>query len=316
MRAAPWWGYTTVSPTLKDIWQVPLPLKAILPRTGSPIKCPCWRIRRSMREFRAYQCSKGTLASRARHARRLAASTTVIVCRRCDRYPVYPTMLPRSGNRGPRVGRRSPAGPYWRERVRSLRPQQEEVPVSFASGPGRDDGSLPPVNIVIPDDARELDRDVLAYRRELRAMRRRQRLKRLIRPLRSSEFGGHAAIIPLIAACLAISLVGGALLSVITMSPALAPTQGGPQTSAQPAASPNRLTKLPTGDVRLSGRTVPVRSLVTATIALVPANCGCGTELDRLAGQAVDAHVGLYFAGAGEVISQLPALATRYGHGA
>ena len=40
--------------------------------------------------------------------------------------------------------------------------------MSFASGPGRDDGSLPPVNIVIPDDARELDRDVLAYRRELR----------------------------------------------------------------------------------------------------------------------------------------------------
>ena len=191
-----------------------------------------------------------------------------------------------------------------------------EVPVSFASEPGRDDGSLPPVNIVIPDDARELDRDVLAYRRELRAQRRRQRLKRLIRPLRSSEFGGHAAIIPLIAACLAISLVGGALLSVITMSPALAPTQGSPQTSAQPAASPNRLTELPAGDVRLSGRTVPVRSLVTATIALVPANCGCGTELDRLAGQAVDAHVGLYFAGAGEVISQLPALATRYGHGA
>ena len=41
--------------------------------------------------------------------------------------------------------------------------------MSFASGPGRDDGGLPPVNIVIPDDARDLDRDVLAYRRELRA---------------------------------------------------------------------------------------------------------------------------------------------------
>ena len=76
--------------------------------------------------------------------------------------------------------------------------------MSFASEPGRDDGSLPPVNIVIPDDARELDRDVLAYRREMRAKRRRQRLLRLFRPFRGPEFGGHAAIIPLIAVCLAI----------------------------------------------------------------------------------------------------------------
>jgi hypothetical protein len=192
--------------------------------------------------------------------------------------------------------------------------------VSFASEPGRDDGNLPPVNIVIPDDARDLDRDVLAYRRELRAKRRRQRLMRLGRPFRTSEFGGHAAIIPLIAACLAISLVGGALLSVITMSPTSAPTPSAAQTSAQPTSAqpfvpPGELTELPAGDVRLDGRTVPVRSLVTAAIALVPANCGCGTELGRLAGQAVDAHVGLYFAGAGQEISQLPALTARYGDG-
>ena len=117
------------------------------------------------------------------------------------------------------------------------------------SEPGQDDGNLPPVNIVIPDDARELDRDVLAYRRELKARRRRQRLLRLLRPFRLGEFGGHAAIIPLIAACLAISLVGGALLSVATMSPAAAPTLSGPRTSPQPAISPADLSALPTGTV-------------------------------------------------------------------
>jgi hypothetical protein len=188
--------------------------------------------------------------------------------------------------------------------------------VSFASEPGREDGNLPPVNVVIPDDARELDRDVLAYRRELRARRRRQRLMRLSRPFRLPEFGGQAAIIPLIAACLAISLVGGALLSVVTMSPASAPTLSAPRTSSQPAGPAGDLTKLPTGTVQLNGRTVPVRSLVTSTIALVPADCGCGAELSRLAGQAVAAHVSLYFAGAGQVIPQLPALVTRYGDGA
>ena len=183
------------------------------------------------------------------------------------------------------------------------------------SEPGRDDGNLPPVNIVIPDDARELDRDVLAYRREQKAKRRRQRLLRLLRPFRIREFGGHAAIIPLIAACLAISLVGGALLSVATMGPASAPTLSGPQTSPQPSISPADLGALPEGTVLVNGRVEPVRSLVTSTIAIVPANCNCGTALSRLASQAVTAGVALYFAGDGAAISQLPALASRYGDG-
>jgi hypothetical protein len=186
--------------------------------------------------------------------------------------------------------------------------------VSFASEPGRDDGNLPPVNVVIPDDARELDRDVLAYRREQRAKRRRQRLMRLFRPFRLPEFGGSAAIIPLIAACLAISLVGGALLSIITMSPASAPTLNTPRSSGQPAGGD--LTELPTGTVQVNGRSVQVRSLVTSAIALVPANCGCDAQLDRLAGQAVAARVGLYFAGTGQVIPQLPGLVARDGDGA
>jgi hypothetical protein len=188
----------------------------------------------------------------------------------------------------------------------------KKVLVSF-SEPGRDDGNLPPVNVVIPDDARELDRDVLAYQRELRASRRRRRLLRLLRPFRLREFGGQTAIIPLIAACLAISLVGGAMLSVATMSPGAAPTLNGPQTSPQPAKSPAALGALPQGTVKVNGRAEPVRSLVTAAIAIVPANCGCGTALGRLADQAVAAHVGLYFAADGAEIRQLPALTSRYG---
>ena len=182
--------------------------------------------------------------------------------------------------------------------------------MSFASEPGRDDGNLPPVNVVIPDDARELDRDVLAYRRERRAQRRRQRLHRMLRPFRLSAFGGHAAIIPAIAVCLAISLVGGALLSVVTMSPAAAPSP------AAPTGSAANLTKLPTGTVQLDGRSVPARSLVISAIALVPVNCDCGTQLGRLAGQAVAAHVGLYFAAAGTATRQLSGLVADYGDGA
>jgi hypothetical protein len=185
--------------------------------------------------------------------------------------------------------------------------------VSFASEPGRDDGNLPPVNIVIPDDARELDRDVLAYRREMRARRRRQRFLRFFQPLRTSEFGGHAAVIPLIAICLAICLVGGALLSVATMSPASAPTLNGAQGTAQAVTPTGKLTALPGGPVQLAGRAVPVPSLTSSVIALIPASCDCGLGLQRLAGQAVDAHVKLYFAAGGAALPQLAGLTARYG---
>src|SRR5215472_8992095 len=131
MRAAPWWGYTTVSPTLKDIWQVPLPLEAILPRTGSPIKRPWWRICRSVHHFRAYvACSTGNIASRARlsaaalgRAKMLAASTTVSYVAADDISPVYLMILFCSGNHvranhDSRVGTRAATGSYWKEEDR------------------------------------------------------------------------------------------------------------------------------------------------------------------------------------------------------
>lgn len=85
---------------------------------------------------------------------------------------------------------------------------------------GRDDSGLPPVNVVVPDDARELERDVLAYHREVRAMRRRRLLRRILRPLT-----GPVTIVPLIAVCAALSMVAAAVFSVLTVSPASAPTR-------------------------------------------------------------------------------------------
>ena len=187
--------------------------------------------------------------------------------------------------------------------------------MNFASEPGRDDGNLPPLNVVIPDDARELDRDVLAYRREVRAGRRRQRLAWLIRPFNRPGSGGPAAIVPLIAACLALSLVGGALLSVVTMGPASAPTLA--QSPAQPTVSAS-LTKLPAraGLEEPGGRAVAVPLLGPAAIALVPARCGCGSALHSLAVQAKAANVGLYFVGTGqESLTQVSALVKQDGDG-
>jgi hypothetical protein len=233
------------------------------------------------------------------------------------KYLVYPRFRISSGNR---IASRHYARnwPILGEKGPWLRPQQERCRLSFASEPERDDGSLPPVNIVIPDDARELERDVLAYRREMRVKRRRQRLLRLVQPFnRSSALGGPAAIVPLVALCLALALVGGALLSVVTMNPADAPVVSSTPTS--PQIGQTGLTVLPTGNVVVAGRSKPVRSLAGSVLALVPADCGCGQELDRLAGQAVAAGVPLYFVGTGSAASsassaqQLAAETAQYG---
>src|SRR5579863_1678700 len=101
-------------------------------------------------------------------------------------------------------------GPYWIPAVRFM----PEVTVNPDGGSGRDE---PPLDIQIPDDARELDRDVLAYHRELRAKRRRKRLRRLTAPF------GQGTVLPLLASILAVCLVAGAMLSVATFSPATTP---------------------------------------------------------------------------------------------
>jgi hypothetical protein len=111
-----------------------------------------------------------------------------------------------------------------------------EVTVNPGGGSGWDE---PPLDIQIPDDARELQRDVLAYHREQRALRRRKRLRRLAGPL--APFAARGSVMPLLASILAVCLVAGAMLSVATFSPAPADRQSSPATttsSSRPPSSP------------------------------------------------------------------------------
>lgn len=100
-----------------------------------------------------------------------------------------------------------------------------------------------PLDIQIPDDARELDRDVLAYHRELRAQRRRNRLRRLTGP-----FSGPGTVMPLLASILAVCLVAGAMLSVATFSPATPPADRtpSPTTSIRVTLGPKSTPAAPT----------------------------------------------------------------------
>ena len=148
--------------------------------------------------------------------------------------------------------------------------------------PGGESGwDEPPLDIQIPDDARELERDVLAYHRELRAQRRRRRLHTLTRP-----FAGQGTVMPLLASILAVCLVAGAMLSVATFGPATAPAthshpsataasgrsapqQTSPATSAPasaPSASPSgHGTARPSGSANASARSSPATSQVRPT---------------------------------------------------
>jgi hypothetical protein len=85
------------------------------------------------------------------------------------------------------------------------------VSVNPGGEPERDDTGLPPVDIEIPDDARDLDRDVQAYYRELRAQRRGQRRRRLAGPL-----ARDGIVLPLLACCMVLALITGTLLTVFS----------------------------------------------------------------------------------------------------
>jgi hypothetical protein len=186
--------------------------------------------------------------------------------------------------------------------------------------PGRDEGGLPPVDVDIPDDARELERDVLAYRREQRARRRRARWERILRPLRQ-----HGAILPLIASCVALSMLAGTLLSVFSISPAAAPTLShsavagaglGAAGRGSAAASATDASTLPAGTVYVNGRATDVRGLVRAVLVLVPSGCGCQQAVQQVSTQAARAGVKrVYFVGRADGMTDVTQLTRTAGLG-
>ncbi len=189
--------------------------------------------------------------------------------------------------------------------------------------PDRDDFGLPPVDIEIPDDARELDRDVQAYQRELRAMRRRQRATRLRGPLTR-----EGMVLPLVAGCLILALITSTLLIMFAADQTGMPDQPGhvatqplsPKHTAatsQPAAGKIN-GPLPAGQIVVAGKAVPLRTITgprPAVLTLVPADCKCAPALRELAAQAAQAGVPVYLVSAKGGEQQLAGLAAQAGQG-
>jgi hypothetical protein len=186
--------------------------------------------------------------------------------------------------------------------------------VNRGGDPERDDYGLPPVDIEIPDDARELDRDFQAYHRELRVQRRHRLVRRLGGPLTRDGM-----VLPLLASCLALTLLAGTLLTMFTARraiPSTLQTTSSPRRD-RPAAVGQLGGPLPSASVTLdSGQPRTLRDFRPAVLALVPADCDCATAARQLSVQAAAASVKLYFVAAGPAVVQARALARRSGLGA
>ena len=177
---------------------------------------------------------------------------------------------------------------------------------------GRDDYGLPPVDIEVPDDARELARDVQAYRRELRSRRRRHLARRFYGPLTRDGM-----VLPLLAGCLALTLVAATLLTVFT---ARQPTGSlRPQRTAagtgSPAPAPPAAALVQT-ILFAAGQPKPLNSLPgpVVVLALIPPGCHCLTSLRQLAIAASQARTLIYLVGVHN--APVTALTTDLGLGA
>lgn len=174
--------------------------------------------------------------------------------------------------------------------------------MNTGSDPGRDDYGLPPVDVEVPDDARELDPDVQAYRRELRSLRRRILAKRLYGPLTRDGM-----VLPLFAGCLALTLLAATLLTVFTVGQGTlsgplsrsAAVHSGTALGAGPQLGPRdpgtRAPATGLGGGPLPGTTVVVggeqgtlRQLTGSVLVLVliPRSCQCFRDVRQLFLQA------------------------------
>jgi hypothetical protein len=168
--------------------------------------------------------------------------------------------------------------------------------VNAGGDPGRDDYGLPPVDIEVPDDARELARDVLAYHREQRSRRRRRLARRFFGPL-----ARDGMVLPLLAGCLALTLVAATLLTVFTArQPIVNLRPPRPASSAGSSAINGRAAALDNTILFTGGQGTPVDGLnggPVLLLALVPPRCGCLPGLRELLFQANRANTVLYLVG-------------------
>lgn len=172
-----------------------------------------------------------------------------------------------------------------------------------------DDYGLPPVDVEIPDDARELDRDVQAYRREQRQRRRERRLRALTRPLLR-----YGPIPPLVAGVLVVVAVAATLMTVLAPQ-AVEPARPSPVAGRSLAPVGHSGGPLPAGTLKLEKGTRSLRDVSAAVLLSVPRHCRCATAIEQIAWQARKVPVTVYLVAAGGAKKDAEDAAKRAGQG-
>jgi len=183
--------------------------------------------------------------------------------------------------------------------------------VNPGSEPERDNTGLPPVDVEIPDDARELDRDVQAYYREQRAERRNLRSRRLHRVLSRDSM-----VVPLLICCLVFALISGTLLTLFTATSIdNMPGQGasaGSLTLKDIVPAP----QLSGDSVAVAGNASPLGSIRPVVLLMIPPNCAsCDTAARQVARLAMSSQVSAYVLYRGSGFAQAGQLANEIGAG-
>ena len=175
-----------------------------------------------------------------------------------------------------------------------------------------DSGAGPPAGppIVVPDDARELARDVEAWRREQRWERRRRALERRF-------LGSPASVRHISAPLVVLVLIAVAMLAATLAFPGSSPARRIiPPVQlllAAPTASPGSVGGLlPNVALEVgSTGTTTAQALRPAVIAFAPTQCGCTAALAHLADQAVAYGLTVYLIGAAVQQAELAILVTE-----
>ena len=169
-------------------------------------------------------------------------------------------------------------------------------------------GGIPAgADIVVPDDARELARDIAAWRREERWKRRRRFFERALggRPSSTRALSAPIIITLMIAAALL-----GATLIFPGRTPEHPPTAPVPLVLAAPTSAPGTVGGLVPDDT-LVGQTgtTSARALRPALLAVAQNDCACTAALTHLAEEAADNGLTIYLVGSEAQQTGLNALA-------
>jgi hypothetical protein len=156
---------------------------------------------------------------------------------------------------------------------------------------------------IVPDDARELARDVEAWRREERWRRRRERIERLSLPVprragrrRGRRAGTTVPIIALMVVAVALFAATATLVTARGSAPTRPPV---PLQLAAPSAAPGSPGGLlPDATLTTDTGVTAARDLRPGVVGIVTQGCDCRDAVEALARRAATNALPLYLIGA------------------